>query len=218
MYQPKHFIESRPEVLQDLMQHHPLSTVVWQGEEGLTAEHLPLLWQAEGAHGVLIGHVARANPVWQQADGAAVMAVFHGPQHYISPNWYPSKAENHKAVPTWNYAVVHAHGRLSVMTDADTKRLIVSTLTHTHEHTQARPWQLNDAPEDYITQMLNAIVGVRVGIERLEGKWKISQNQPVANREGVVRGLQDMGRRRADAGGAEPNALGMAALVQPHLR
>lgn len=210
MYQPKHFVESRPEVLQGLMQSHPLATVVWQGAEGLTAEHLPLLWQAEGEHGVLIGHVARANPVWQHADGAMVLAVFHGPQHYISPNWYASKAENHKAVPTWNYAVVHAHGRLSVTNDADTKRAIVSQLTQVHEHTQARPWQLSDAPPDYIAHMLNAIVGVRVVLQRLEGKWKTSQNQPSANRQGVVMGLQEMGQRAE----AQADALGMAALVQ----
>ncbi|MEN9843094.1 MAG: hypothetical protein RLZZ612_923 [Pseudomonadota bacterium] len=212
MYQPKHFMESRPQVLQDLMQSHPLATVVWQGAEGLTAEHLPLLWQAEGAHGVLIGHVARANPVWRQAEGAAVMAVFHGPQHYISPNWYPSKAENHKAVPTWNYAVVHAHGRLVVMDDADTKRLIVSQLTQVHERTQAQPWQVSDAPPDYIAQMLHAIVGVRVVIERLEGKWKTSQNQTPVNREGVVTGLQGM----AQCADAPSDALRMATLVQPH--
>jgi transcriptional regulator len=213
MYQPKHFIESRPDVLQALMQRHPFATVVWQGAEGLTAEHLPLLWQDGGAHGVLIGHVARANPVWQQANGAAVMAVFHGPQHYISPNWYPSKAEHHKAVPTWNYAVVHAHGRLSVMNDVETKRMIVSALTRTHEQTQAHPWQLSDAPEDYIAQMLHAIVGVQMVIERLEGKWKVSQNQPVSNREGVIAGLQQMAHSTEHS-----SAQQMTTLVQETLR
>ena len=142
MYLPKHFEQQDEQAMAQLLQLHPLATVAWQSADGLNAEHLPLMWErgaGDGAHGTLRGHVARANPVWRAAAGAEVLAVFQGPQAYISPSWYPSKAETGKVVPTWNYAVVHMHGRLRVTEDAAWLHALVERLTDTHEAAQHAP-------------------------------------------------------------------------------
>ncbi|HSW11394.1 MAG TPA: FMN-binding negative transcriptional regulator [Solimonas sp.] len=202
MYLPKHFEETRAEVLQALMRSHPLATLVTTGAAGLQAEHLPLEFDA--AAGLLRGHVARANPVWREADTAtAALAIFQGPQHYVSPSWYPSKQADGRVVPTWNYIVVHARGELRFVEDHDWLRALVGRLTDRHEAASAQPWQLSDAPEEFIERQLGAIVGVELRISALQGKWKLSQNRPAADRAGVVAGLQQQEGEAAAAMAAQ---------------
>lgn len=207
MYQPRHFAQDDPQALRALLDAHPFATLVSTGEGGLTADHLPFVFDPDdGTQGALHGHVARANPVWQRADAQPVLAVFQGVQAYVSPNWYPSKAEHHKAVPTWNYTVVHAHGVLRAVTDVDWLRGLVERLTARHEAGREQPWSIDEAPPDYLAQMLKAIVGVRIELTQLVGKWKLSQNRSEADRAGVADGLA--------ADGAEA----MAALIRPEAR
>jgi transcriptional regulator len=187
VYLPKHFEQNDPQALQALMRDHPLATLVSLGDEGLTADHVPLEYDV--ASSTLRGHVARANPVWRHAAGQPVLAVFCGPQAYISPSLYPSKAEHHKVVPTWNYAVVHAHGPLQVVEQAPWLHALVSRLTGHHEAPRAQPWAVSDAPDDYVQQMLRAIIGIEIPVGRLIGKWKVSQNRSDADRAGVAAGL-----------------------------
>jgi len=177
MYVPDHFREDRPDVLHDAVRQIGFATLV---TAGLEANHLPMLLE----DGVLRGHVARANPVWKQGDGAA-LAVFLGPHAYVSPNWYPSKAVTGKAVPTWNYITVHARGALCWVQDADWLRSHVTALSDMHEAERAEPWKVGDAPASYIDSLLRAIVGFELTIEKLEGKYKLSQNRDTADRDGV---------------------------------
>jgi transcriptional regulator len=205
MYLPKHFEQSDPAALQALMQAHPLATLVHVGPDGPTADHVPLEFDAAaGPHGSLRGHVARANPLWRQAAGTQVLAVFCGPQAYVSPSHYPSKAQTHKVVPTWNYAVVHAHGVLHAVEDAPWLHALVSRLTGHHESPRSQPWAVSDAPDDYVQPMLRAIVGIEIPLQRLLGKWKLSQNRTAPDREGVIAGLEAAG----------PDALATAALMR----
>ena len=190
MYLPKHFEQHDPAELQRLMREHPLATLVMQAADGVTADHVPLEYVAGvGEHGTLRGHVARANPLWRDGAAAPVLAVFNGPQAYITPSWYPSKAETHKVVPTWNYAVVHAHGTLHAIEDAPWLHALVTRLTGHHESSRAAPWAVSDAPDDYVQQMLRAIVGIEIRVERLVGKWKLSQNRTPADLQGTIAGL-----------------------------
>lgn len=212
MYLPKHFEQPDTEDVARLLAAHPLATLVWPSADTLSAEHLPLLWDRgarDGAHGTLRGHVARANPVWREAADAQVLAVFHGPQAYVTPAWYPSKAANPKVVPTWNYAVVHLHGRLRISEDADGLRVLVERLTDTHEALREVPpahrWQVSDAPADYVEQMLRAIVGIEVEVTSVQAKWKASQNRSAGDRTGVAAGLESLPSDAAHA---------LAALVR----
>jgi transcriptional regulator len=198
MYTPKHFVETRVEALHGLIRAYPFATLVTRAADGLTANHLPFELVGE----VLHGHVARGNEL-AQLDGAEVLLVFQGPDGYISPNWYPSKHETGREVPTWNYAVVHVHGRLRVIDDAAWLRRLLETLTDHHEAGQPQPWKISDAPDDHIEKSLRAIVGLEVAIDRIEGKFKLSQNHPARNRAGVVAGL----RERDGDGDAELAAL-----------
>jgi transcriptional regulator len=193
MYVPTHFKEANSEKLHALMHAYPFATVVTQGEGGLAANHLPL----EPVDGKLHGHVARGNEL-SRMDGAEVLVIFRGPDGYVSPNWYPSKRETHREVPTWNYAVVHVHGRLRTVSDAAWLRELLERLTNRHEAGQPEPWRVSDAPEDHIEKSLRAIVGLEISIDRIEGKFKLSQNHPDANRAGVLDGL----RQRAGRGDA----------------
>ncbi len=188
MYIPAHFAESRTEVLHRLIHEHPLATLVTFGANELNANHIPFeLDPAPAPFGTLRGHVARANPVWKTfSQDVEALLVFQGPQHYISPSWYPTKKESGKVVPTFNYIVVHAYGPLRVIDDKKWLRGLVGRLTQRHESASAQPWEVSDAPDDYVEQMLGAIVGIEIPITRLVGKWKASQNQPAANRESVV--------------------------------
>jgi transcriptional regulator len=206
MYLPRHFEQHDPAALRSLMHEHPLATLVTIGADGLTADHVPLEFDASaGEHGTLRGHVARANPLWRHAGGLPVLAVFGGAQAYVSPSWYPSKAQTHKVVPTWNYTVVHAHGVLHAVEDAPWLHALVSRLTARHESPRAAPWAVSDAPDDYVQQMLRAIVGIEIPLTRLVGKWKVSQNRSEADRAGVAQGLE---------GEAAADAHTMAALVK----
>lgn len=196
MYLPRHFLPPDADAPQQLMRAHPLATIVVNGDGGLVANHIPLLWlPAPDAPGLLRGHVARANPLWRQlgAAGQPALAIFHGPEAYISPSWYPSKRQTGKVVPTWNYAAVHAHGHLRAIDDPQWVRGLVADLTAQHEDKRSEPWSIDDAPADYVDAMACAIVGIEMSIERLEGKWKASQNQPEANRLGVEQGLREDG-------------------------
>lgn len=186
MYTPKHFVENRIEALHGLIRAYPFATLVTRAADGLTANHLPF----ERVGEVLHGHVARGNEL-ARLDGAEVLLVFQGPDGYISPNWYPSKHETGREVPTWNYAVVHVHGRLRVIDDAAWLRRLLETLTDHHEAGQPQPWKISDAPDDHIETSLRAIVGLEVSIDRIEGKFKLSQNHPARNRAGVIAGLRE---------------------------
>lgn len=203
-YLPKHFEEADPATLHALVRAHPLATwVVPQTDGELLVNHIPLLLDTDrGPHGTLVGHVARANPVWRAlatSGSAATVAVFQGPEAYVSPSWYPSKPVHGKVVPTWNYAVVHAHGNARVFEDRAQLRALVTRLTALHETTQAQPWQVNDAPADYIDSMLGAVVGIEIPVQRWVGKWKISQNRTQEDRRGVVAGLQSMNTAQTEA-------------------
>lgn len=193
MYTPSHFAVLQPDALLRTMQAHPLGILVTHAADGLDANHLPFEFDpARGAMGTLTGHVARANPVWQQcADGADVLVIFRGTEGYISPNWYPSKHEAHRQVPTWNYEVVHVHGRLTVRDDEKFVRGVVGRLTRTHEASEPRPWKMGDAAPGYIDAMLQAIVGIEITVTRLEGKAKLSQNKELRDRQGVVDALRE---------------------------
>lgn len=181
MYVPAHFNESRTEVLHDLIKDYPFGMLVTHGASGLDANHIPFeLDSQQGEMGVLIAHVARANPVWEDvANGDEVLVVFRAGDAYISPNWYPSKHELHKQVPTWNYMVVHAYGRITIRDDERFVRGVVSRLTRTHEAAQPAPWKMGDSSKEFIDTMLKAIVGMEIEITRLVGKSKLSQNKEV---------------------------------------
>lgn len=192
MYQPRHFREDDPERLHALMRAHPLALLVFATEQGLEANPLPL-HLVVGEHGApsrLVGHVARANPAWRQAPRGPALAVFTAAQGYVSPGWYPSKAVHGKAVPTWNYATVHAHGPLRFIDDAAWVRGLLAPLTEAHESAQARPWTMDEAPASYIDTMVAAVVGLELSVERLEGKFKLSQNRDAADRQGVIDALE----------------------------
>jgi transcriptional regulator len=206
MYVPAHFNESRTEVLHALIVQHPFGTLVTHGASGLDANHIPFeLLANEGALGTLHAHVARANSLWQDvADGDEVLAIFRAGDAYVSPSWYPSKHETHRQVPTWNYEVVHAHGRIRIRDDEKFVRGVVARLTRTHEANEAQPWKMGDAPADFLDTLLKAIVGLEIEITRLVGKRKLSQNKEVRDIEGagqvlVARGHDDVGAPMLEA-------------------
>ena len=201
MYQPPHFEERRPEVLHDLIRSHPLGLLITQQPGGIATDPVPFLLDADrGPHGTLRCHVARANPLWREARADAdSVVVFQGPQAYVSPGWYATKVQTGKVVPTWNYVIVQARGRLKVVDDAAWLRRLVGELTARHEAPQAAPWQVEDAPADYVDALLKAIVGIEIELVGLVGKWKVSQNRPAADRDGVVQGLMAQGSDEAAA-------------------
>jgi transcriptional regulator len=209
MYVPHHFQESRPEVLGAFMRAHPFATLVTLGEGGLIGTHLPMLWDPGPApFGTLTGHIARPNPQAKGArKGVEALAIFSGAQAYISPNWYPSKREHGKVVPTWNYVAVHAYGPLTIIDDAEWLRRLVTRLTDVHEGHSAVPWKVSDAPASFIDQMLKGIVGIELRLTRLEGKWKLSQNRPEPDRAGTVAGLEARGDADSRAMAAAMHAL-----------
>jgi transcriptional regulator len=205
MYNPAHFVEDRLPVLHELIRAHPLATLVTITAEGLVANHIPMeIGPGEGAFGTLRGHVSRANPLWRTAQTGPALAIFQGPQGYVTPAWYPAKAEHGKVVPTWNYAVVHAHGPLHVIDDPSWLRAFVERLTDAHEQGRREPWHVSDAPEDYIQRQVQGIVGLELEIVRLEGKWKMSQNRSAEDRAGMLHGLRQTG---------DPASLALAEAV-----
>ncbi len=196
MYLPAHFDESRTEVLHELITRHPFGMLVTHGTSGLDANHIPFeLDPRRGEMGVLVAHVARANPVWQDvANGDEVLVVFRAADAYISPNWYPSKHEFHQQVPTWNYMVVHAHGRIAIRDDERFVRGVVARLTRTHEAALPQPWKMTDSPAEYIDAMLKKIVGLEIDITRLVGKSKLSQNKEERDIRGAGEALKAQGQ------------------------
>lgn len=191
MYVPSAFRQNDLAVLHREITDCRLATLISHGENGLQASHLPLLLRPEeGPYGTLYGHLARANPHWRVlGEGGEALVIFNSADAYVSPSWYPAKAEHGKVVPTWNYIAVHAYGRADVFDDTERLLSLLDELTARHETPRPRPWALGDAPQDYITGMLRAIVGFALPIERLEGKWKLGQNRSEADRQGVHDGL-----------------------------
>jgi transcriptional regulator len=190
MYLPKHFSVNDLPTLHSLMREHPLATVVTQDADGLQANHLPLQLDASlGEFGCLRGHVARANPLATGKVAGEALVIFQGPQAYISPGHYATKAEHGRVVPTWNYTAVHAYGQLRLIDDADWLLAQLTALTAEQEATQMKPWAVGDAPLDYIEKMLGAVVGIEISITRLVGKWKVSQNQPGVNQASLIAAL-----------------------------
>ena len=190
MYVPKSFEETRADVLHALIRAHPLGALVSAGALGLDANHIPFLLKAGETGTVLHAHVARANPVWRTLESQPrVLVIFQGMEAFITPSWYATKRETGKMVPTWNYAVVHAHGSVRLHPEPEWLRRHVGELTDSQEAGRAEPWKVEDAPADFIDQLVGAIVGLEITVERLTGKWKLSQNQAPRDREGVVAGL-----------------------------
>jgi transcriptional regulator len=192
--------------MHELMRARPLATLVTLSSGGLAANHIPLhLADAPAPFGTLRGHVARTNPLWRDfAKEVEVLAIFHGPDSYITPSWYATKHETGKVVPTWNYAVVHAYGTLSVIDDVAWVRTQIEALTAHNETGFAQPWSVSDAPHEYTEKLIGNIVGFEIVITKLSGKWKVSQNQPAQNQASVIAGLNNSDLRDAEA---------MAALV-----
>jgi transcriptional regulator len=200
MYLPAQFAESDEAILHRLIEENPFGTLIFNGPQGLDANHLPFLLDREaGPHGRLLAHVARANPLWQEvAEGQEVLAIFAAGDAYISPNWYPSKHEAHRQVPTWNYRVVHVHGRIHVRDDEKFVRGVVGRLTRIHEGRtgDAKPWKMADGERDYIDELIAAIVGIEIEVTRIVGKSKLGQNKEARDRLGAAQGLREHGEAR----------------------
>lgn len=207
MYCPKPFAENRPEALRALVRRYPLATLVSMGGHGLEVNHIPLyLAPGEGPQPVLQGHVARANPLWQEVPvNAEVLVIFQGPQHYISPSWYATKAETGKVVPTWNYVVVHAYGPLQIRDDPAWIRQQMVALTAQQEQDFSLPWKVDDAPPDFTERLIQQVVGIEIPVSRWQGKWKVSQNQPLCNRDSVITHLEQ--QNQADSGAMAETVL-----------
>jgi transcriptional regulator len=192
MYVPPHFREQNLDVLHETIRRISLGTLVTLGPDGLIGSHVPMLLDpSKGEYGTLSGHLAKANLQAKGADAdVEALAIFQGPEAYITPNWYATKQESGKVVPTWNYIAVHAYGPISYHDDADWLRDLVSRLTDVHEAANAAPWAVSDAPEPFVQAQLKGIIGFEIPITRIEGKWKLSQNRPAADKEGVMNGLE----------------------------
>jgi len=201
MYLPPHFAQANLDAMQALMRTYGFATVVTMTADRLAANHIPLEYDPQPApHGTLRGHVARSNPMWRETVlDVEALAIFQGPQAYVSPSWYPSKVEHGRVVPTYNYVVVHAYGPLNVVDDPAWLHGLVSRLTARYESERPDPWHVSDAPEDFITGQLRAIVGIEIPITRLVGKWKASQNRSPADRAGVIEALRQAGDLDASA-------------------
>ena len=195
MYQPPAFREDRPEIQHALIRKHPLGLLITSGPAGLLANLFPFLLDTEGTEkGTLRLHMARANPQWRELEAVdECLVVFQGPQDYVTPSWYATKRETGKVVPTWNYATVHVWGRPRVMNDDSWLRRQIEDLTDSREVQRAEPWAVSDAPDDFVAMQMRAIVGIEIPILRIEGKWKMSQNRPEADRAGVIAGFRETG-------------------------
>jgi transcriptional regulator len=213
MYIPRHNEETRLPILHALIQAHPLASLVTLNASGLIGSHLPMVLEpgaSETDFGTLKAHVSRANPQWRDLQSATdALAIFAGPHHYISTAWYPGTYQHGEEVPTWNYAVVHAYGPLRVVDDPAWLLAHLNTLTNQHEAPFPRPWQVSDAPEPFLATMLKGIVGLELPIRRLEGKWKVSQNRTLEDRENVIAGLTELDT---------PESLAMRDLVRDALK
>ncbi|HEX4387643.1 MAG TPA: FMN-binding negative transcriptional regulator [Steroidobacteraceae bacterium] len=207
MYNPDQHREERPEVLQAFIARHPFGALVAHTPDGLTANHIPMTWRARsGTPGVLHGHIARANHLWELVPpDAPVLVIFSGANHYLTPSWYPDKRAHGKVVPTWNYSVVHAHGTIRFTDERDVRLARVSELTKRQEAAREAPWHVSDAPADYLESMLKRITAFEIGLTGLVGKFKSSQHRSSAERDSVTAALVDEGVPEAD----------IAELVRP---
>ena len=204
MYLPAHFEETRSEVLHALIRQHPLATLITESDGAPVADEIPFILDAE--RGTLLAHIARSNPLWKKHPAERqVLVIFRGPQAYVTPAWYPSKAEHGRVVPTWNYVVAQALGRLKVIDDPAWLKKQIGALTTAQEAERTAPWAVEDAPDDFIAQQLRAVVGLEIAIETLTGKWKASQNRSAGDRAGVLAGL---------SGEAVEQARQMAQMMQ----
>ncbi|MGQ5525116.1 FMN-binding negative transcriptional regulator [Chitinimonas sp. PSY-7] len=196
MYQPSSFQETRPELLKALIADYPQATVLAVGPNGIEANLLPMMLTHSHQTDRLIGHVAASNPLAKMA-GSQVTVLFHGPDAYVSPNWYPSKAQHHKVVPTWNYMVVEGRGVLRTFQDETALKALLDRLTTRFEANQRRPWQLSDAPAEFVSQMMRVIVGIEISLSSLQGKFKLSQNRSAEDFLGTIAGLRATGEAKA---------------------
>jgi transcriptional regulator len=210
MYIPGKFRQEHVEELVALMQQNPFATLVTGSGESIEATHLPVLLKQIDERYVLKAHIAKANPLWKQVQGGSeVLIIFNGPNCYVSPNHYPTKAENGKAVPTWNYAVVHVKGTISFVHDSEWIYSAIDELTTEHESQSISPWSMADAPEAFIQKLLPAIVGIEIEISNMTGQWKLSQNQPEVNQQGVIQGLYSLD---------EPVSKSVAAMIRAQVK
>jgi transcriptional regulator len=195
MYLPSQFREDRPQVLRAFIARHPLGTLVAMTNEGLVANHIPMLWRERGdTPGMLEGHVAKANPLWKTlAPGVPVLAIFMGATHYLTPSWYPAKQLDGKVVPTWNYSVVHAHGAIRFFDSPEEALVKVRHLTERQEAARREPWAVTDAPREYLDSMLRRIIPFEISLTRLQGKFKASQHRPADERDAVTAALRQEG-------------------------
>ena len=205
MYQPPHHREDRLEAQQALIRAHSFGTLVTLGSGGIVANSIPFILEPGGPYGVLKGHVARANTQWRDFDASVeALVVFQGAESYITPSWYETKRETGKVVPTWNYVTVHAWGPMRATDDRDWLAAQIDALTRQQEEGRAEPWQVSDAPAAFVAAQIKGIVGIEIPIGRIEGKWKVSQNRPEEDREGVVKGR---------TAGGNADEIAMAGLV-----
>jgi len=210
MHIQPHFSETRPIVLHELIRAKPLATLIVIQDNEIVVNHMPLMIISDGSdYGVLRGHIPRANSIWNGFDGVSTkaVAVFQGPDSFVTPSWYPSKHQHGKVVPTWNYVVAHAHGYPRAIHDSEWLLNHLGELTDWQESDQELPWKVSDAPADFIDKMLQGIVGIEMSITRLDGKWKVSQNRPEADQQGVAAGLRNRGTE---------DSLAMETLVRQH--
>ena len=207
MYIPKANEETRLPVLHDFLRAHPFATLVTMGNAGMIATHLPLVLEDDGSEfGLLKGHISRANTQWKDINTSIdALAIFAGDHHYITPNWYPSKHQDGKQVPTWNYVVTHCYGPLKFIEDPQWLLAHLETLTTIHEASSPIPWKIADAPPEFIKALLNGIIGLELPVRKIEGKWKLSQNRSQQDRQGVVEGLTQLDT---------PESLAMSDLVK----
>lgn len=210
MYIPKRFLQDDINQLKGMMANHSFATFISQSESGVEANHMPLVLNESGQKSVLQGHIAKANPLWKNLkDKSEVLIIFNGPNCYISPNYYPTKKDNGKVVPTWNYVSVHVKGIVSFIHDEEWVLTMLNNLTDQYEANQPVPWSVSDAPQAYIDKMLSAIVGLEIDILSITGKWKVSQDKAEVNQEGIIKGLSQQ---------ADSNAKNIATLVKEYLR
>ena len=194
MHTPNSFKQEDDAHLKEVIREYPFATLITHSETGVDAMHLPVMLANVEGRDVIQAHIARSNKVWESVEnGSEVLLIFNGPNCYVSPSYYPTKEETGKAVPTWNYVVVHLKGKISFIHDEKWIYNVLDSLTHKHESNQKNPWAISDAPDAYIDKMLSAVVGVEVSIDSIKGQWKLSQNQPAVNKVGVVKGLLERG-------------------------
>jgi len=206
MFQPSYFKQTDKQQMLKFIQAYPMASLVSMSSQGLVGNHIPMLVVERKGQYVLQGHVARINSIWKDLDGSVdVLALFHGPNAYVSPNWYPSKKTDSKTVPTWNYVAVHVSGSISFYHDKTWLKNHLQNLSNTHEKRVNESWQLSDAPTDYIDKMLKAIVGVEITISDIKGNTKMSQNHSLQNRQGVAKGFTALGQTDAASWVENPN-------------